>query len=170
MAGALQYCRYLPPVDQGWARPLVGTGGSGGGGGAYVVSYVPCNANPYAYGGMEGNNGKNCETSAGGVGQDNTNWKAAVSLLKYRTFSAGAGGAPGHGDGPGVWYTTGGGGGGLLVNGQGPSGGNGAGTSFHGNGGQGYGAGAGAGGRNGDGSTGSAGTGAAGLVYIEWGF
>ena len=131
-----------------------GDGGSGGGG--------SCNAGwSGGSGGFAGSNGGACSYD-GGAGQGDS-FIAALSLFTLNAVTAGPGGAGGTGS------HAPGGGGGVLIDGLGPSGQPGA-QSFSGRGGAGYGGGGGGGGYNS--SVGemrwAGGSGANGVVYIEW--
>ena len=114
-------------------------------------------------GGMGGSNGMRTEFWNGGTGQGN--YTHLLSIFKQMHFQAGLGGAPGRN---GTNICTGGGAGGILVNGSSQvNGGNGTanGNCKGGEGGEGYGAGGGGSVAESD----DGGSGACGLVYIEWG-
>jgi hypothetical protein len=131
-------------------------GGSGGGG--------SCNSgNPGGAGGTAGSNGlvPPCGT-AGGLGQGSS-FATNLSMFWRRQVSSGAGGAGGTST-----HSAGGGGGGVLINGIGPTGSDGA-QSFSGRGGHGFGGGGGGGGyQDGQPLRFAGGSGAQGVVYIEW--
>jgi len=126
-----------------------GDGGSGGGGAG--------NSGCAGAGGSGGAAGQGGCTYPGGAGGHFDN----LSGLTQHNLTAGSGGAAGQSS-----HSGGGGAGGVLVDGAGPTATNG-GQSWSGKGGVGYGAGGGAGGYwNGERPTG--GTGAHGLIYVEW--
>lgn len=125
-----------------------GSGGSGGGGAG--------NGGCGGQGGSGGAAGASGCTYPGGDGGHYDN----LSGMILNMLTAGAGGAAGQSS-----HSGGGGAGGVLIAGTGTTAGNG-GASFSGKGGVGHGAGGGAGGYNG--SRPAGGTGAAGVVYIEW--
>lgn len=153
-------------------------GGGGGGGGTYVIGYVPGNGgngNTAGGNGMAGENGGGQDQIVlGGNGGDGIPRPlASFSLHRITPGDGGIGGA-GTGSAP---SGCGGGGGGMLLDGQGPSamGGQNQDTTiwpcqgnhgYPGQGGSGFGAGGGGGGNFAVGSPG--GTGASGLVYLEW--
>ena len=131
-------------------------GGSGGGG--------SCNSgNPGGTGGTAGSNGlvPPCGT-AGGSGQG-ASFATNLSMFWRRQVSSGGGGAGGTST-----HSAGGGGGGVLINGIGPSGSDGP-QDFSGRGGHGFGGGGGGGGyQSGLSLRFAGGSGAHGVVYIEW--
>ncbi len=132
-----------------------GHGGSGGGG--------SCNGGPLGgAGGSNGANGGGC-TYPGGTGQGA--FVPLLAIFGQREVAAGQGGAGGRSA-----YSGAGGGGGVLIDGEGPAAEDG-GRAESGDGGQGYGAGGGSGGCcfGGDRSRESGGSGADGVVYVEWG-
>ncbi|KWU17755.1 beta strand repeat-containing protein [Burkholderia cenocepacia] len=134
-----------------------GPGGAGGSGGGYGSPNIA------GAGGSWGGN------STDGNGPGEGNYSGAVANFRYNSITGGAGGAPGSNQ---VNTWGGGGGGGILFNGGGPSGG----TGFYGYpfttmgaGGVGYGGGGGGGYYHClSQCQGTAGGGAAGLVYVEW--
>lgn len=157
-------------------------GGGGGGGGTYVIGYVPGNGgngNAAGGGGMAGENGGGQDRIVlGGNGGDGIS-RPLLSFSQH-SLTPGDGGIGGAGTGSapsGCGGGGGGGGGGILLDGQGPSamGGQNEDTTtwpcqgnhgYPGQGGSGFGAGGGGGGNFAVGSPG--GTGASGLVYLEW--
>ena len=151
-------------------------GGSGGGSGGLKASNKPALCPDRGDGGTGGSDGETCENpdgpaaevGVGGIGQGNVTWSEILSIFKYQSFTAGAGGLAGRITSGSWHYVSGGGGGGVLVNGEGPHAENGTGNKFHGQGGHGYGAGAGSGGNSYTSGCANGGAGAAGLVYIEW--
>ena len=127
-----------------------GAGGSGGGGAG--------NSGAGGDGGSNGSSGQSGQTYGGGAGG---NFDAVTGgYYKHAAMVPGAGGSKGSSS-----HAGGGGGGGVLIDGDGGPGGNGA-ESWSAKGGKGYGAGGGGGGYNGPYANG--GTGANGVVYIEW--
>lgn len=132
-------------------------GGSGGGGAG--------NSGFGGAGGTGGSDGVDGDDYDGGVGQGTAVWSAYFAIFTETTITAGAGGIPSTGT-----HQGGGGGGGILLNGSGPSGANGGSTAGHtgGFGGSGYGAGGGSGGYNSGDGYAVGGSGADGLVYVEW--
>lgn len=128
-------------------------GGSGGGGSG--------NSGLGGAGGTGGGNGVS-STYAGGLGQGS--FLASLALFTERAVTAGSGGAGGT-----MSHGGGGGGGGVLIDGLGGGGASGT-QPASGKGGAGFGGGGGAGGYNSDASTRFAGgSGASGVVYLEYG-
>ncbi len=128
-----------------------GGGSGGGGGGNGWPGFYAQAGNGGMAGGQTNSQGAGGYCTGGGWGWNGT------SLIKQVPYAAGQGGTVGGG------YYGGGGGGGLILNGSSIKGGDG--QSSPGNGGVGYGAGG--GGSNLD-NTGVGGSGAQGIVYVEW--
>ena len=131
-----------------------GDGGSGDGGAG--------NAGFGGAGGSGGSDGAAGNTHPGGDGQGSVNW-SKLSLFTVTVVSAGLGGSPSTGS-----HQGGGGGGGVLTDGSGIAGDNAIGLNHTGAlGGNGYGAGGGTSGYN-SGQYGTGGSGADGLVLVEY--
>lgn len=136
-----------------------GPGGAGGSGGGYGSPSIA---------GWGGNTGGN---SSDGYGAGQGNFASYLALFHRNSITGGGGGQPASNN-----TTTwgGGGGGGILYNGSGPTGGQGwwgLGFVLMGAGGSGYGAGGGGGQANCTSQCfGSGGSGASGLVYVEWSY
>jgi hypothetical protein len=139
-----------------------GPGGYGGSGGGYGSNSTP-------NGGWGGNwGGNSSDGQAGGQG----NYSAALGNFRYYSVQGASGGAPSNQ----MNYSAGGGGGGINWNGGGPQGGNGYlasnGSQLGGTGGYGWGGGGSGGVFSGACARGCIyyrpGSGAPGLVYIEW--
>jgi fibronectin-binding autotransporter adhesin len=135
--------------------------GNGGSGGGASWNGGPLGA-PGGAGGSGGSDGADA-LYLGGTGQGD--YSALLSIFIDNVFSAGAGGLGGT-FANSIW-NGGGGAGGILFNGIGPSAGDGS-QSGSAQGGIGYGAGGGAGGYNGASIRYAGGSGASGLVYVEW--
>jgi hypothetical protein len=144
---------FVTGVNQG------GHNGSSGGGAA-------CNAGSIGgAGGSGGSNGQGCVTGGSmpiGLGQGD--YSSLLSIFTESQFTAGAGGLGGTGS-----HAGGGGAGGILINNLGISAFDGA-QSWSGKGGEGFGAGGGAGGLDFQVNSNrwAGGSGASGLVYVEW--
>jgi hypothetical protein len=131
-------------------------GGSGGGAGGNAGS-------PGGRGGTAGGNGLLSSGSSMPIGLGQGSYSASIATFSANNLSAGAGGAGGT-----MSHAGGGGAGGILINGVGLLAANGS-QATSGRGGIGYGAGGGAGGYDQSGTTRYAGgSGASGLVYLEY--
>jgi hypothetical protein len=127
-----------------------GAGGSGGGGAG--------NSGFGGDGGSNGAAGQNGQTYTGGAGG---NFDSLPGFFGANALTAASGGSKGSSS-----HAGGGGGGGVLIGGAGPGGGNGN-QSWSAKGGGGWGGGGGGGGYSG-GTYATGGTGASGIIYIEW--
>ena len=127
-------------------------GGCGGGGSGN-------SKNPGGKGGFMGSNGENC-TYTGGIGQGKDLYEKMINFFQYSKIEAGAGGEGGK-----TSHSGGGGGGGVIIGDNSINASNGE-NIYSGKGGFGYGSGGGGGGYDGKYFTG--GSGAEGVVYIEW--